>query len=92
MIRRQVGVDHCRLNVRVAHQLLDGGQIDALHDQVAGEGVAESVQLGQVFNPGFSCNLDQLLPQFHSYSAAILVSKNESAFQTRFVSVFQFLE
>ncbi|HOZ08031.1 MAG TPA: hypothetical protein PKW75_07065 [candidate division Zixibacteria bacterium] len=40
----EVGVDHGRRDVRVAHELLDRGQVDPGHDQVAGEGVAEGME------------------------------------------------
>jgi hypothetical protein len=38
-----VSVDHGGLDIGVAHQLLHRGQVNAAHDQVAGEGVAECV-------------------------------------------------
>jgi len=50
MIGRQVGVDHCRLNIRMAHQLLDYRQVYSLHDQVAGKIVAQCMQFGQVLD------------------------------------------
>jgi hypothetical protein len=43
MIRSQVGVDRGRLDVRMAHELLDGRQVNAFHHQVAGKRVAQSV-------------------------------------------------
>ena len=52
MIGRQVGVDHGRLNIRMAQQLSDYRQVDSLHDQVAGKSVAQCMQLGQVLDTG----------------------------------------
>ena len=46
MIRCQVAVDHGRLDVGVAHQLHDGWQVYTVHDQMAGEGVTQSVNAG----------------------------------------------
>lgn len=64
MIRCQVGVDHGSLDVRVTEKLLNGGEVDAFHDQVRCESVAETVDLGDVIQIGLASNTDQVLAQF----------------------------
>ena len=59
VIRGQVGVDHGSLNVGVAHQLLDCGQVDTVHDKVAGEGVTEGMELGESIDTGVFGDFDQ---------------------------------
>ncbi len=59
MVRGEVSVDHGCLDVGVAHELLDRGQVDTVHDKMAGEGVTQGVKFGQAFDTGFFGDFDQ---------------------------------
>jgi len=58
MIRGKVGVDHGGLDVGVAHQFLDRGQIDTVHDKMTGEGMTKGVEFSKAINTGFFGDLD----------------------------------
>ena len=88
MIRRQVGVDHGGLDVRVTHQLHDGGEINTLHDKVAGECVAKGVDSCQVLDTGTFGDLDQLLPDFRFEFATITVTEDVVALEDLIVLLF----
>jgi hypothetical protein len=68
----------------MAHELLHRWQINAAHDQVAGEGVAQSVNPCELFYPGLLCNLDQLLSELQLDLPAIVVREYKTALLAEF--------
>jgi hypothetical protein len=60
IIRSEVGIDHSRLNVGMAHWSFNSGQVNTAHYQMTCESMREGVDLGQVFNPRPACDFDQL--------------------------------
>jgi len=54
---QHVGVDHGRLDVLVAQQLLDGADVVMVFQQMGGEGVPEGVAGHALFQAGGTCRL-----------------------------------
>ena len=82
MIRGQVGVNHRRLDIGVAHELLHGRQVDALHDKLTGESVTEGVQGGKVRDVRVPGNSNKHTTELSLEPAAIAMGKYEITSQT----------
>jgi|GEM_PF-6998170 len=80
MVGGKVGVDQGGLDDGVAHELLDGRQVHAFHDQVAGESMAEGVDFSEVLYTRFFGYLDKFLTELGFELTAVFIGKDEIAF------------
>ena len=77
MIRRQMGIDHGRLDVRVAEQLLNRGYVNAFHDQMTRKRVPQIVDPCEAGEPGASGGSDKSLAKVFFQSRAIFVAEHK---------------
>ena len=64
VIRRKMGVDHSRLNIRMPQQLLNSRQVYSLHNKMTRERMSECMQFGNVWKTALCRNAHQVSSEF----------------------------